>query len=226
MSLFQNLTNRKVQIAEGPIAAACAPVWPEEEPAIANAVPSRKEEFAAGRSFARQAMASLGVTEVPLPAGPDRVPIWPKGIVGSITHTATYAAAAAGRVLDGIVAVGIDLEPIGDLDREIWPVVLTQAEQDWVRRHPSEDHGLLAKLHFSAKESAFKCQFTLSKQMLEFEDFEIALDMEHKRFTAGFVRDCRQFRAGFVLNGAFCTQSGLIATAMALGDDVLAELAM
>ena len=60
---------------------------PEEALAVANAVPKRVQEFAAGRLCARRALAEFGVVDFPVRAARDRQPIWPEFLVGSITHT-------------------------------------------------------------------------------------------------------------------------------------------
>ena len=55
---------------------------------------NRQWEFTAGRLCAVQAIRGLGGSETEIPVGERGEPIWPKGFVGSITHTQGYAAAA------------------------------------------------------------------------------------------------------------------------------------
>src|SRR4051794_3483605 len=55
-------------------------------------------EFAGGRAAARAALASPGLDDVTLTVGNDRVPNWPHGITGTITHKDAFAAAGRGRV--------------------------------------------------------------------------------------------------------------------------------
>ena len=66
---------------------------PEEQNAVAGAVHKRQAEFAAGRTCARRAMAKLGVSIPALLLGANREPVWPRGIVESITHCSGYSAA-------------------------------------------------------------------------------------------------------------------------------------
>ena len=64
-----------------------APALPAEEAAfVAQAVEKRRAEFARGRSCARAACATLGVSGQIIPVGQRRAPIWPASLVGSITH--------------------------------------------------------------------------------------------------------------------------------------------
>ena len=97
----------------GPGVAVSEPVqgdlalWPDEAAAVARAIPKRRGEFAQGRSAARAAMGLLGHPPMAIPAGSDRAPIWPKGLVGSITHTNGLCAAALSQ---NAAALGIDAE--------------------------------------------------------------------------------------------------------------------
>lgn len=60
---------------------------PEEEPLIAKSVAKRRNEFITVRYCARQALSVLGIPEVPILKGDKGQPLWPDGIVGSMTHT-------------------------------------------------------------------------------------------------------------------------------------------
>ena len=68
----------------------------EEEQVIAHAVPVRRREYAVVRSCARVCLGRLGYPRVPILPGVGGAPIWPAGVVGSLTHCAGYAAAAVG----------------------------------------------------------------------------------------------------------------------------------
>ena len=76
---------------------------------VANAVEVRRREFVTARRCAREALAKLGHAPVPIRSGPMREPQWPAGMVGSITHTIGFRAAAIAP--RGVLAsVGIDTE--------------------------------------------------------------------------------------------------------------------
>ena len=69
-----------------------------------------------GRLCAVQAIRGLGGSETEIPVGERGEPIWPKGFVGSITHTQGYAAAAV-ALRSEVITVGIDAEtndPVSD----------------------------------------------------------------------------------------------------------------
>jgi 4'-phosphopantetheinyl transferase EntD len=62
-----------------------------------GSVEKRWREFAAGRSCARKALAASGHAPVAVLQGAGREPVWPQGIVGSITHCSTYLCESRDR---------------------------------------------------------------------------------------------------------------------------------
>jgi 4'-phosphopantetheinyl transferase EntD len=161
-------------------------LFPEELLHIARAVEKRKAEFAAARQCARRALARLGIAPCALVPLADRSPYWPAGVKGSITHTAGCCAVAVTTAPD-IVGIGLDIEQGEGLDPKLERLVCTPAELAWLHRHPS-DRSLLAKLFFSAKEAFYKCQYGLTRTLLDFQDVEIELDRARQAFR---VRDVR-----------------------------------
>jgi 4'-phosphopantetheinyl transferase EntD len=153
---------------------------------VQGAVPQRQREFAAGRLCARRALAGLGIEQFALRVGPHREPLWPPGVVGSITHTDSYCAAAVGLAAD-IWSIGIDAEPAEPLDRDLISSICTEAEQRWLASQAASQRGLLARVLFSAKECWFKYQFPLTGRYVEFPELEIDLEIERGGFTARYV---------------------------------------
>jgi 4'-phosphopantetheinyl transferase EntD len=153
-----------------------ARLLPEEEPMVARAIERRRREVAAGRSCARRALALLGAPPTALPADGDRVPRWPSGVAGSITHTRGFCAAAVAWQRD-LRALGIDAERPIDTERaDVMRLVATPGEAAWLARLDEEHRAAGAGLVFSAKEALYKCQFPLTREMLEFSDVELSLD--------------------------------------------------
>jgi 4'-phosphopantetheinyl transferase EntD len=97
-------------------------LFPEEAATMARAVDKRRREFATGRNCARVALGRLGVPPVPIVRGERGAPVWPPGIVGSITHCDGYRAAAVARDRD-VLAVGIDAEPNEPLPAGVLEIV-------------------------------------------------------------------------------------------------------
>jgi 4'-phosphopantetheinyl transferase EntD len=186
----------------------------DEALSVAHAVPRRRLEFAMGRECARRAMATLGHAKVSLPRGQDRTPAWPSDLVGSITHTDSWAAAAVGRREDGFVAVGIDLELANELAADLWAPICTPEEQANLTVVGGLSPGLAARVLFCLKEAAFKCQFPLSGAMLEFADITIEADVEAGMFRATFQKAAAPFRADDRLVGRFAISGDHIASAV------------
>jgi 4'-phosphopantetheinyl transferase EntD len=144
-----------------------------ERAAVAGAVETRAREFAAGRLCARRALAELGL-ERPVRAAPDRQPIWPEGVVGSITHTQGYAAAVvAPRPV--LAALGLDTERAGRVKPELWPKICVDEEIAWLESLDREEQAVGATLIFAAKEAFYKCQYPSTRQWLNFGDVRVAV---------------------------------------------------
>ncbi|EBA06348.1 4'-phosphopantetheinyl transferase superfamily protein [Sagittula stellata] len=142
-----------------------------EAASVARAVPARRQEFAAGRLAARRALAGLRPDDRPtdLPAGPDRLPLWPAGLTGSISHAAGLAVAAVAR---SPVRLGIDLEADKPLDPDLVPEICL----------PSE-YGTPAVRVFSAKEAVFKAEYPHTRVMHGLHGIEVDLAEGCARYT-------------------------------------------
>jgi enterobactin synthetase component D / holo-[acyl-carrier protein] synthase len=197
--VFKGLLPPAARWAAGPVEVTGGELFAEEADAVAGAVPARRAEFAAGRAVAREAMAALGVGPVALPVGARRMPVWPRGIVGSITHCAGLVAAAVAWS-DDLVAIGIDAEPAVPLEPDVLVVVATPAERAAL---DGEHDGTVV---FCAKEAFYKCWSALDGPVLEFHDVEVAFDGgSFAAVPAGGDRWPGRWavRNGFVLAAAF-----------------------
>lgn len=151
-----------------------------EQACVSHARPKRIAEFATGRKNARKLLTRFGIENCVIPADKDRCPVWPEGIVGSIAHSKDYClvAVACERELRGI---GVDIESAVDLESDLWPIVLTDRERDWLSSIDAGSRGLFAKVLFSAKESFYKCWFPRHRRFLEFQD--VAIDLGRHTFA-------------------------------------------
>ncbi len=174
-----------------------------------NAVDKRRREFAAGRAAAHQAMQALGQQPVAIPVGENRAPIWPERLVGSISHTRSCAMAVVAK-RGAIQGLGIDVEEDKPLADDLWPAICSQQEQAWLRQQ--HNPGQLAKLVFSAKEAAYKCQFIVSQRYYGFDGMELTLDLETSSFSARFCADQPPFNCDDCITGRFAIGAGLIVT--------------
>lgn len=152
-----------------------------ERPAVGNAVDRRRREFETGRACARMALERLGLPRTEIPAGEHGQPLWPEGIVGSITHCDGYRACAVAWRSD-IVSLGIDAEPHAALSQRVLRGIATGGER---RRLAARHTGLhLDRILFSAKEAVFKAWFPLASRRLGFKDADILCDTSTASFRA------------------------------------------
>ncbi len=155
---------------------------PAEQVQLGDVCGKRLAEFAAGRDQARRLIATITGTAEPLLVGDYRQPLWPKGVIGSISHSDDYCAVAVAST-DLITDLGIDVETREALNPEVEDIVLTEAEmaateslEAWVR-----------KLIFSIKESNYKCCYHMVKAFIDFKQCEVVLDMSQQSHRSTIV---------------------------------------
>ncbi|HEY0700936.1 MAG TPA: 4'-phosphopantetheinyl transferase superfamily protein, partial [Micromonospora sp.] len=157
---------------------------PEEEARVARAVDKRRREFTTARECARRALRELGRPVTVVPSGPKGEPVWPAGVVGSITHCDGYRAAVVARA-ETLPTVGIDAEPHGPLPEGVQDAIAVPAEHKWLAELLAERPTVCwDKLLFSAKESVYKAWYPLARRWLGFEDAELIFDPDAGTFTA------------------------------------------
>jgi 4'-phosphopantetheinyl transferase EntD len=152
-----------------------------------SAIAPRRAAYQWGRALAHRAMADLGWPAAPVLRGSRRQPLWPDGLVGSITHCHGYCAAAVARAGD-FAAVGIDAEVVRPLRSGVLRRVTTEEEHEQLLVRPDVER--LAVATFGAKEAVYKAWFPLTGRWLGFKDAAVDLgeppgaDREAARFVA------------------------------------------
>jgi 4'-phosphopantetheinyl transferase EntD len=151
-------------------------LFPEEEALIARAVEKRRREFRAGRVLARRALSRLGVSEAPILAK-ERRPLWPAGIVGSISHAGGCCAVAVAR-RGGLVGIGLDVEIADAVTEPIFARISTPEERTWLlgRSEPRR----WATLVFSAKEAFYKSLAAVHDDWVGFQDVRVEIDDDER----------------------------------------------
>ncbi|MEU0270489.1 4'-phosphopantetheinyl transferase superfamily protein [Streptomyces sp. NPDC006307] len=188
-------------------------LFPEEAALVANAVETRRREFATTRRCAREALAKLGAPPAPLLRDPKGAPRWPTGFIGSMTHCAGYRAAAVTRA-DTLTSLGIDAEPNLPLpDGGVLDLVTLPEERrhlsSLAARHPGIHWD---RLLFSAKETVYKVWYPLTHRWLDFHEATLTLDPTTSTFTARVL-----VPSPFpTLRGTWLCREGLLVTAATL----------
>lgn len=193
------------------------PEFKAEAVSVDDAVSSRRREFATTRDCARRALAQLGIASVEIPVGPQRAPVWPPAVLGSLTHCEGFRAAAVSR--PGTVGVlGIDAEPDAALPGGVLALVAGERESAWLActgHWPVHADRLL----FSIKESVYKAWFPLARRWLGFLDVEVVVDLDARTFTthlrvAGPPHPTRAAATVVGFTGRWTHNDGLVATAV------------
>jgi 4'-phosphopantetheinyl transferase EntD len=190
--------------------------FPGEESFVVNAVEARRREFITARRCAREALAELGYAPVPIRSGRKREPLWPAGLVGSITHTTGFRAAAV-TSRSVITSIGIDAEQNDRLPDGVEESITVPGEPQMLsalsRAFPATHW---SRLLFSAKESVYKAWYPLTGRQLGFEDVRLAIDAMGT-FAAKVLVDGARTDGGpplVELRGRFVVARGLVATAV------------
>jgi 4'-phosphopantetheinyl transferase EntD len=181
-----------VRSAEARADPAGAELFPEEQELIARAVPQRRAEFATIRHLARRELAGLGHPPVPILRGHRGAPVWPDGVVGSMTHCDGYRAAAVAPA-DVVGGVGIDAEVHAPLPDGVSRLVMSAAERAHLAGLPAGVHW--DRVLFCAKECVYKVWSPRTGEWLGFQDAEVS-------FGAGV------FRARLLVPGPWETLTG------------------
>ncbi len=175
--MLEGLFPSDVEIEWGDPGNASKALFPEEEALVARAVPKRQREFAKGRECARVALERLGLRSVLILSGKDREPLWPVGLVGSITHTAGFCAAAVARS-ERYAGLGIDAEPAEALEPDVVERVCHGDEARLPAGVAAVEEAIVPRVVFCAKEALYKCQFPVTRAFLGFEDVSVELGEE------------------------------------------------
>jgi len=206
---MRRLLPEGVATAECRADLASAVLFPAEERVIARAAPRRRAEFATARACARDALGQLGIAPRAIPVGEQGEPLWPDGVIGSITHCDGYRAAAVARA-DELLCVGIDAEVNAPLRERVSARIGSALEL--ARARAAAPEASAGRLVFSAKEAAFKAWRPLGADALSLRTIEILVE------TGGEVRASTTAASGVrprELRGRWDLADGVIRVAFA-----------
>lgn len=195
-------------------------LFPEEEVLLEAAVAKRRREFTTVRMCARAALARLGLPAAPILPGPAGEPIWPAGVVGSMTHCDKYRAAAVALTREALT-VGIDAEPHAPLSAGVLDAIAVPEERPWLARLTAERPDVhWDRLLFTVKEAVYKAWFPLTNQFLDFEQVAVVdigarsgVFVARLRTVAGVVVDGHGLTE---FTGRWLVRRGVVASAIAV----------
>ncbi|PXG03701.1 4'-phosphopantetheinyl transferase, partial [Brucella abortus] len=147
--------------------------------------------------------------------GDDHAPIWPPGMVGSISHSKGCAIAVAARQ-SRYLGLGIDIERLQTESsaRKIAPQILGESE---LRQLPEAGRAFLVSLAFSAKESLFKALYPAVQQFQSFHAAAFSFDGDRQQACLELAVDwSAQWRRGQRFPIRFFCRDGFILTCTAI----------
>ncbi len=159
------------------------PLLGEEALCIERAVVKRRRQFASGRHYARLAMHRLTGNAVPILRDGRGRPVWPAGLIGSISHSDSMVAAVVSDA--PLRGIGIDVEDTSRLDPlrpRLGRRLFTAGERSvkWTDPHQST-------LLFSGKEAAYKAINPLVGRYIGFQEVEVEIDPRRCRFRVRYL---------------------------------------
>jgi len=175
--------------------------YPAEARVVRHAVLERRREHATVRACARAALMQLGRRPGPILNDADGVPIWPVGVVGSLTHCRGYRAALVSLRAD-LESVGIDAEPHVPLPQDMAGGVLREDDTNDLHAGWHAD-----RIAFCAKEAAFKTWFPGQRRWLEFTD--VATNLRSNGTFTACAREVPAVHGLWTVRGGFVVVAGM-----------------
>ncbi len=116
------------------------------------------------------------------------MPIWPAGIVGSITHSGSMCVVAVARSAD-VALLGLDLEPDRPVKEGLARLVCRDEEHDWIASPDAEERNRRCRVVFSVKEAVYKAFYPRTRRVWGFQEVGVQIDLEDASFRASLPKD-------------------------------------
>ncbi len=143
---------------------------------IESSVAKRQHTFSTGRYCAKSALSEIGINtpdyDNKLLRQSDGSVAWPMGSIGSISHTNEWAIAAVSKDDSDLVSIGIDIERIDRVEKDILKLIATDAERQALEANFEIRWGRVAL--FSIKESVYKCLRPIYGEFIQFKDVQLS----------------------------------------------------
>ena len=146
--------------------------------------PQRKSEYASGRRVAHEALKLLtGEPQAVTRNG--RLPVWPTGYCGTISHSREIAVALVASTGD-CQGVGLDVVKKNSVSAKVGIRIMHPEEMLPSSGFTDTDWRAIV---FSAKESVYKAVHPVIGEFLGFRDVEIKMNESDRSFTAATVKE-------------------------------------
>lgn len=192
---------------------------------LGRAVRSRVRGYLAGRHCAGRALARLTAKDsmrfTAIPSSAMGAPLWPQGVVGSISHSARIAMAAVDWSGDTL-GLGIDCERVMDAAtiEDVLGRILPEAGT--IARHGRPEARMpwpeFVTMGFSVKESVYKCLHPVTGVFFDFDAVAIdSVDIAAGEVSLRVLEPLGdRIGAGTLLTARFCVEGDHVFTAVRL----------
>ncbi|AQS41427.1 MAG: 4'-phosphopantetheinyl transferase EntD [Candidatus Tokpelaia hoelldobleri] len=181
-------------------------------PVLRSSVMKRRAEYLAVRYAAQRLLRDM---DCPGNVGsaPDRVPVWPSGLCGSLSHTDGYAIAVVAPAAGGRTP-GVDIEAFVPATMKETAGLFTTPEERRRLAACGIDNETALLIAFSAKESLYKAFYP---EVGRFFDFDAAclreINVQEKTFMLVLTRTLSPGRvAGSRIHGHYAVLKGHVIT--------------
>jgi 4'-phosphopantetheinyl transferase EntD len=212
-SIYSSLFPPDVVVVAGRPDAIEGDLYDEEAAQVAKAVHKRRMEYRAARVLGRRALSALGRPASPIVNDADRVPSFPEGVVGGITHTRGLCVVVAAPAAS-YHGLGIDAEGASSLDEKLFDTILRPEELERTAGLDDEARGRFAKLVFCIKECAYKAQYPLSRTYFGFSGMSV--EAEAGEFVATMQIDAGPFARNHRFEGRYLVDESHVVAGLAI----------
>jgi len=176
---------------------------------IARAIDKRKAEYLAGRLLAQTGIHAYTGQQQHIPTGEKREPLWPRDIVGSISHTHNKAVCLVSDNTDLLLGLDIEQQLSTKTANNVHASIVQPSEMTVLEQGDNRlPFTTLITIAFSAKESLFKALYPLVGRYFGFDAAHIlainpstgTLDIALTETLSDSVNEGDRFRLHYVLN--------------------------
>jgi 4'-phosphopantetheinyl transferase EntD len=180
--IIQALLPPSVLLLAAPVGSWMNEIESKEREIVQHAVRSRQNEFSTGRMLAAQALGELGAHASPVLRGSMNEPVWPTGVVGSITHTKDVCLVAVAKTKH-LIGLGIDIEADRAEFANLAHLILRPEEAAATSRQ-TQSETASSRLAFCAKESVYKAIYNRANRFVDFQEVLVEIEPGAGFFTA------------------------------------------
>ena len=142
---------------------------------LINAVKKRRAEYLAGRYCVQQVLSTLGMKNIYVASDVDRMPVWPLGIAGSLSHSKRYAIALVASAVATRFYLGVDTETSVSRKESTGTEMVLNMDELRLLKQCGLPFELAFTVAFSMKESLYKALYPEIRRFFGFECASITI---------------------------------------------------